>query len=170
MNTKFLLAIPIILFSLSVRAQTEPAGTDSMAKSPVLTLSNAQYNAYLKGIDLNDQSYVAELNHYPLPDEVLKHKKELDLSPSEIKQLNAVVAFLNMKKKEVGESVIHNEKMLDSLFRTRKVDEGSIIFYTNRYGLYEGEYRTVVLQACFRTEKILTPQQIRRFEALKKHN
>ena len=166
MNKKLFLAIPFIACALRASAQTGPDTTHS----PVRTLSGAQYNAYLKGTDLNDQSYVAELNHYPLPDEVLKYKKELDLSPSEIKQLTGVVAFLNMKKKEIGESVIHNEKMLDSLFRTRKIDEGSIIFYSNRYGLYEGEYRTVVLQACFRTEKILTPQQIRKFEALKKHN
>jgi len=170
MNKKLFLAVPIILFALFARAQTAPAGADSAAKSPVRTLTNQQYNAYLKGVDLNKQSYVAELNHYPLPDEAMKYKKELDLSPSEIKQLAAVVTFLNMKKKEVGESIIHNERMLDSLFRTRKVDEGSIIFYGNRYGLYEGEYRTVVLQACFRTEKILTPQQIRKLEALKKHN
>lgn len=166
MNKKLFLALPFLVLSMHVSAQT---GADT-ARSPVRTLSSAQYNAYLKGIDLNDRSYVAELNHYPLPDEVLKYKKELDLSPTEIKQLNAVVAFLNMKKKEVGESVILNEKMLDSLFRTRKIDEGSVIFYSNRYGLYEGEYRTVVLQACVRTEKILTPQQIRKFEALKKHN
>ena len=166
MNTKLFLAVTFMLIVTCACAQTD----SDAARSPVRTLSNAQYNAYLKGIDLNKQAYVAELNHYPLPDEVLKYKRELDLSPSEIKQLTSVVAFLNMKKKEVGESVIHNEKMLDSLFRTRKIDEGSIIFYSNRYGLYEGEYRTVVLQACFRTEKILTPQQIRKFEALKKHN
>ena len=166
MNIKLFLAVPFMLIVTCAFAQTDSDTTPS----PVRTLSNAQYNAYLKGTDLNNQSYVAELNHYPLPDEVLKYKKELDLSPSEIKQLTNVVAFLNMKKKEVGESVIRNEKILDSLFRTRKIDEGSIIFYTNRYGLYEGEYRTVVLQACFRTGNILTPQQIHRFEALKKHN
>lgn len=167
MIIKVLLAAPFIMFTMHVYAQTEP---DTSLHSPLRTLSDAQYNAYLKGVDLNRQSYVAELNHYPLPDEVIKYKKELDLSPSEIKQLNDVVTFLKMKKKEAGESIIRNERVLDSLFRTRKIDEGSVIFYGNRYGLYEGEYRTAVLQACFRTEKVLTPQQIRRFEALKKHN
>lgn len=167
MTIKFFLAVPFVLFTIRVFAQPD---ADTTVHSPVRTLSNAQYGAYLKGIDLNKQSYVGELNHYPMPDEVMKYKKELDLSPSEIKQLNDVITFLNMKKKEVGESIIRNERVLDSLFRTRKIDEGSIIFYGNRYGLYEGEYRTAVLQACFRAEKILTPQQIRRFEALKKHN
>lgn len=167
MNTKLFLAVPFLLIINYTFAQTEP---DTSLHSPVRTLSNAQYNAYIKGIDLNKQSYVAELNHYPLPDATLRYKKEIDLSPIQIKQLTDVVTFLNMKKKEVGESIIHNEKVLDSLFRTRKADEGSIIFYGNRYGLYEGEYRTALLQACFRTEKILTAQQIRRFEALQKHN
>ena len=73
-----------------------------------------------------------------------------------------------MKKAEVGQSVIRNEKMLDSIFRTRRVDEGSVIFYGNRYGLYEGEYRTALLMACYKTQKLLTDRQIKRFEALQK--
>lgn len=168
--TKQLLAVPLLLFAAFAYAQS-PAGADTTLKhSPIRSLSDKQYNNYLKGTGMESLAYVAEMNHFPLPDEVVKYKKELDLSPSEIKQLNDVVKFLQMKKTEIGESAIRNERMLDSLFRTRKADEGTVIFYGNRYGLYEGEYRTVLLQACLRTEKILTPQQIRRFEALQKHN
>ena len=47
---------------------------------------------------------------------------------------------------------------------------GKIIFYTNRHGLYQGELKNAILQACFATEKQLTPQQIKRFEALQKPN
>lgn len=142
----------------------------TLKRSPVRTISDQQYNAWIKGIDINNKGYVAELNHYPLPDKISRYKKELDLSPNQITRINEINKVLRMKKLEIGESVIRNEKMLDSFFRTRKLDEGMIIFYGNRYGLYEGEYRTAVLEACYNTERLLSAWQIKKFEALQKHN
>ena len=167
MKRTLLLLFCLIIFLKYVSAQSEQTYGD---QSPVRSLRMDEYNAYLNGTDLTRRSYIAEINHYPLPDKLLQYKKELDLSPSQIAAITNVVKFLQMKKKEVGESVIRNEKMLDSLFRTHKVDEGSIIFFGNRYGLYEGEYRTAVLQACYKTQKLLTDRQIKKFEELQKHN
>jgi hypothetical protein len=168
MVKKLLSILMMILLGLGAHAQV-PA--DTVTKhSPVRTITDAQYNALIKGIDLNNMAYVAELNHYPLPDQLIKFKKELDLSPSQITAINSVVRFLQMKKLEVGQSVIRNERTLDSLFRTQKLDEGTIIFYGNRYGLYQGEYRSAVLQACFRTQKLLSERQLKKYEALLQHN
>src|SRR5476651_1007302 len=100
---KTLLLSTIILFTLKTAAQS-PADT-VVLHSPVRTISDKQYNAWLKGTDLNNMAYVAELNHYPLPDQLIQYKKELDLSPSQINAINAVVKFLNMKKQEVGQSL-----------------------------------------------------------------
>lgn len=144
------------------------AQTDSLKKSPVRTMSNKDYQAWVNGVDLKNRSYVAELNHYPLPDKALKYKAELDLSPTQVSKLNAVIKTLKMKKAEIGESVIRNEKMLDSLFRTRKITDGNLIFFTNRYGLYEGEYRTALLQACYATGVLLTDKQIKKLESMPK--
>lgn len=168
MNKILLLFFSLLTFGLAAVAQS-PADT-VMKHSTVRTLTDEQYNAWLKGIDLNKMAFVAELNHYPSPDKMLQYKKELDLSPTQITQLTAILKTLQMKKAEVGGSVIRNEKLLDSIFRTHKVDEGVIIFYGNRYGLYQGEYRTALLTACYQTQKLLTDRQIKRFEALQKHN
>lgn len=171
MIKNLLVAVAALFFGSFTYAQSPGTAADTVLKpSPVRTLTDKQYNDYLKGTGMENMFKVGVMNHYPLPEDALKYKKELDLSPSEIKQLNDVVKFLQLKKLEVGGSVIRNERTLDSLFRTHKIDEGMIIFYGNRYGLYEGEYRTVFLQACFRTQNILTAQQIRRLEALQKHN
>ncbi|MES2279616.1 MAG: hypothetical protein V4592_26515 [Bacteroidota bacterium] len=165
---KTLLFLPALFFTISTQAQS---GVDTvLKKSPVRTLTDQQYNAYLKGIDLSDLAYVAQINHYPLPDKMLQYKKELDLSPGQISGITAIVKQLQMKRLEIGASVIRNERVLDSLFRTNKADDGTIIFYGNRYGLYEGEYRTAVMQACYRTQKLLTERQVKKFEALQKHN
>ena len=68
----------------------------------------------------------------------------------------------------MGDNIIHNEKKLDTLFKSKQADDGTIIFYTNRYGLYLGEIRNAVLQACYKTENILSDEQIRKLESLEK--
>jgi hypothetical protein len=59
---------------------------------------------------------------------------------------------------------------LDSIFKYNRLDNGSLIFYTNRYGLYQGELRNAILQACLATKGLLTPQQLKWHKGLHKAN
>jgi len=136
--------------------------------SPVKTLSDVKYNTLLKGGDFDDMALAAVLNHYPLPDSALKYKVQLGLNPDQISKLKDVSSVLHRKKVEMGGNIIHNEKMLDTLFKIKQADDGTIIFYTNRYGLYLGEIRNAVLQACYKTENILSDVQIKKLESLEK--
>jgi len=164
---KSILAIAIMFIAVvAAKAQS----TDSTQHSPVRTLTYAQYQAYLKGEAANDMALVAEINHYPMPDKVLGLKKELDLSPIQVKKITDIYTYMHKRRVQTGGSIIKNERTLDSLFRYHKMDDGSLIFYTNRHGLYQGELKNAILQACFATEKELTPQQIARFETLQKAN
>lgn len=137
-------------------------------RSPVKTLSDTKYNALLKGGDYDDMALAAVLNHYPLPDSALKYKVQLGLNPEQLTKLKDISSTLRRKKLEMGDNIIHNEKKLDTLFKIKQVDDGTIIFYTNRYGLYLGEIRNAVLQACYKTENILSDEQIKKLERLEK--
>jgi hypothetical protein len=149
---------------------TKPTvATDTQAKhSTVKTISDLKYNAYLKGDDFDNMSSAGDLNHFPSPDSILKYKKQLDLSPIQVGQLTKLSDELHRKKLEMGSNIIRNEKMLDSLFHSRYIDEGSLIFYTNRSGLYYGEMKGAILMACYKAEKLVTPAQIRKLETLEK--
>jgi predicted ATPase len=149
-------------------ACTGYAQSDTVKKSPVRTLTYQQYNAYLKGEAANDMAMVAEMNHYPMPDKVLKLRSELDLSPVQIKKIEEINTYMHRRRLQIGGSVISTERTLDSLFRTHKMDDGTLIFYTNRYGLYQGELKNAILQACLATQKVLNEKQLVRFEALQK--
>ncbi len=138
-------------------------------KSPVKTLTYKQYDALMKGEDLYDMALPATLNHYLLPDDVIKYKKGLDLSPVQISKIAAIGKELHRKRVEMGPIIIKNENMLDSLFRTHNIDDGTLIFYANRYGLYQGEIRNAILQACYATEKLLSPAQAKKLEELENH-
>jgi hypothetical protein len=138
--------------------------------SPIKTISDRRYNAYLNGDDLDSMAMVGELNHYPLPDKALKYKVQIGLNPGQITKLKAMATELHRKRIEMGNNIIKNEKMLDSLFHSKQVVDGTLIFYTNRAGLYLGELRGAILMACYETEKILSDDQIKRLEALEKTN
>lgn len=150
------------------QSSTPNAATPAIPHSPVRSLSDEKYNALLKGQGFDDMSLVGEINHYPLPDKALKYRVQLGLNPGQITKLKELASNLQRKKVEMGQNIIRNEKMLDTLFRTKQIVDGTIIFYTNRYGLYMGEVRNAVLQACLNTEAILSDVQIRKLEGLLK--
>jgi hypothetical protein len=164
-----LLVLFILMLFSSVRAQTS-ADSATIKKSTLKTLTDEEYTALLNGNDLYHMSLAAELNHFPSPEKVLKYKKELDLSPQQTTKLNAIVKELHRKKLEMGLIIIRNERTLDSIFKYNRLDNGSLIFYANRYGLYQGELRNVILQSCLVTQNLLTPQQVRKIESLEKRN
>ena len=146
------------------------AQTDSTINhSSVKSITDERYDALIKGVDLDNMAAVAELNHYPMPDKVLKHKKQLDLSPTQLSKITAINTELHRKRVEMGGNIITNEKKLDALFKARQVDDGIIIFYTNRYGLYQGEIRNAILQACYKTEELLSEGQLKQLEILENH-
>lgn len=64
--------------------------------------------------------------------------------------------------------MIKNEKALDALFKSKKLDDGTLIFYTNRYGLYQGELRNAILQAYVKVQAILDATQRKKYEQLQK--
>jgi hypothetical protein len=161
---KTVLIFFLLLFFSVVKAQTDSAAKHSQLK----TLSDIQYNALINGDDIYGMSLAAELNHCPSPEKVIKFKKQLDLSPIQVNKLMAINKELRRKKLEMGLIIIHNERTLDSIFRYHRLDNGSLIFYANRYGLYQGELRNTILQSCLAAWNLLTPQQIKKYQALEK--
>lgn len=162
--------VPVFIatcFYAGLHAQ-QPDST--LKKSPVRTLSDKQYNALLSGDDLYGMPLVAELNHYPMPDKVIKFKKELGLSPNQISKIGAIATELHRKRVEMGAFIITNEETLDKLFRKQKLNNGDVIFYATRSGLYYGELRNAILQACLSTGDLLAPQQIKKLETLQNGN
>jgi hypothetical protein len=163
---KPLLSFLLILSGASVYAQST---TDTSGKhSPVRTLTYQQYQAYMKGEAGEDMAMVAEMNHYPLPDKVLKWRSELDLSPIQVKKITEASAYLRKRRLQIGGSIVDTERVLDSMFRYHKTLDGDVIFFTNRYGLYQGELKNALLQACVSTRNLLSQQQLDRFVSLQK--
>lgn len=158
----------LFTFLLIITGASTYAQSTADTASPVRSLTYQQYQAYLKGEAGEDLARAAEMNNYPMPDKVLKYRSELDLSPIQIKKITEASAYLKRRRLQIGGSVIDTEKKLDSLFKFNKVQDGNVIFYANRYGLYQGELKNAVLQACLSTQKLLSQQQLTKYQALQK--
>ena len=159
----------VIILCLNIAAKAQQADS-TLKKSPVKTLSDKQFTQLISGEYLfDDIEQVAKLNHYPMPDAALKFKKELSLSPVQVTKITAIAAELHRKRVEMGNFIVTNETTLDKLMR-KGTDNGNIIFYANRSGLYYGELRNAILQACLGTGNALAPQQITKLETLTAHN
>jgi len=164
---RYLLSIPLFFIANITLAQNS---TDTTGMSPLKTLTYMQYKAYIDGVDQFNMALVANLNHYAEPQKALNWKKELDLSTVQVSDITAINTTLVRKMKEMGDFIVKNERALDEMFRTKKVTDGTLIFYTNRYGLYQGEMRNAVLQAAVKVQAILTPLQRKKYEQLQKLN
>lgn len=164
MLKKIFTFVPILLATSTYAQSTADTGK----RSPVRTLTYNQYQALLKGEANEDMARVAEMNHYPLPEKVLKYKYELDLSPIQVKKLTEAKDYLHRRRLQIGGSIIDTEHMLDSMFRYNKVQNGNLIFYANRYGLYQGELKNAFLQACLSARNLLSRQQMNKYDSLQK--
>jgi Spy/CpxP family protein refolding chaperone len=159
---------PLLLLVVTIAsAQNFP---DTAGMSPIKTMSYTQYKAYIDGIDQTNMAAVASLNHYAEPEKTLTWKKELGLTPAQVTNITTVNVALEHKMKEMGDFIVKNERALDELFRTKKVTDGNLIFYTNRFGLYQGEMRNAILQAAVKVQAILTPDQRKKYQQLQKVN
>ncbi|MGY4539135.1 hypothetical protein ACVW0P_003563 [Mucilaginibacter sp. UYNi724] len=154
----------VFVISLAANAQTPDS---TLKPSPLKTLSDVQYNALIKGEDVYEMNKVAEMNNYPPADKALKFKKEIDLSPSQAAALAKISTELKRKKIEMGNFIVTNETKLDALFRAKKINESDLIYYTNRYGLYQGELRNAILNAAVKTYYLLSPQQLNKLRTFK---
>jgi hypothetical protein len=151
--------------SLKKVISADTVSTVAQINSPIKSLTLQEYSAYQNG-DAMGMTKPAELNNYPAPAKVLAYKKDLRLSNPQIIQLNAAVEALQFKAKEMGRFILQNEKKLNELFSTGKINEGSLIYYSNQIGLYQGELRNAHLQAHLKAKQILTTDQLKKFARL----
>jgi len=145
------------------------AKTDSLKLSPLKFLSDPDYQQYITGND-NGMGLIAEVNNYPSPKNVMVLAKKLGLSETQKAQVKNVLTEMNRKALEMGKFLIAEETKLNKQFSNNTINEGSLVFYTNKIGALQGELRNAYLKAHFRTFKILTALQLKKYSQLSNKN
>jgi Spy/CpxP family protein refolding chaperone len=145
------------------------AQTDSSKTSPLKFMSYADYHQYSTGND-KGMGLIAEVNNYPSPKNVMALAKELGLSENQKSQVKILLTEMNRKALEMGKFLIAEETKLNKQFAGNTINEGSLVFYTNKIGALQGELRNAYLKAHFRTFKILTAPQLKKYSQLSNKN
>lgn len=135
-------------------------------KQAVKALSDSDIASYLNGEGMG-LAKAAELNGYPGPMHALENEGALEMSSEQ--KAEAQKSFQKMKHEAVrlGKQLVDHEKELDSLFSQNKIDSAVLREKTESIGKIQGNLRDVHLQAHLEMMKILSPEQVDKYNRLR---
>ncbi|MEE9255656.1 MAG: hypothetical protein V3V56_00630, partial [bacterium] len=132
----------------------------------IKALSPDEVRGLLSGAGLGFAK-AAELNHYPGPVHVLALAGKLGLAPDQSARTEALYRRMKREAVPLGERIIAREKRLDTLFASRRIDEGSLQAVTAAIARLRGELRAVHLKYHLKMKTLLTPHQVAAYDRLR---
>ena len=135
-------------------------------KNEIKALSSEEVQRYLAGEGMG-LAKAAELNYYPGPKHVIDLAKELRLSKEQFAKTKEVHNRMHKEAVRLGKVIIEKEKVLDSLFSDRKIDETQLRVLALDIGRLQGELRFVHLQAHLEMKRVLSPDQVNKYDELR---
>lgn len=156
-----LLIVPVL-----VRAQAHRSPYAGRQEREIKALSAEDVQAYLEGRGM-ELALAGELNHYPGPLHVLELAGPLQLTEVQKAQTEKVRAAMLGEAKKLGRFVVEKEKELDGLFAGGKIDEGGLRTLVREIARWQGELRIAHLRSHLELKRILTPEQVKRYDELR---
>jgi Spy/CpxP family protein refolding chaperone len=112
----------------------------------------------------------AELNGYPGPLHVLELAETLSLAPEQRAQVQAIFDRMAAAARETGRMFITAERALDQAFRSRAVNETTLLERVEAAETLRAALRRIHLAAHLETTPVLTPEQRQAYAALRGHD
>lgn len=168
MNKAVLSAISFaVLITSSYAADTDKANPYSGQESrEIKALAAEDVESYLAGKGMG-LAKAAELNGYPGPSHVLSLAGELGLSPEQKQRTEALFNAMEAKAKEIGRSLVDEERRLDELFASRSITPESLARSLKRIGELQAQVRQAHLESHLAQIEILTPEQVASYMKLR---
>lgn len=167
-------AFAILALSAMPTLTTAAAGQAHGAHSPhagkeardIKALSAQEQQDFLAGQGAGF-AIPAELNHYPGPRHVLDLAPRLGLSGEQVARVRASYQKMHTWAVALGRQYVESERDLDRGFAEGKIDEGRLRDLVGAVERLRSELRFVHLRAHLQTTALLTPEQVRRYDALR---
>jgi len=138
-------------------------------KQAIKALSEEETQGYLSGSGMGF-AQAAELNHYPGPRHVLDLAEDLQLSEEQRHKTQAIFEAMRTEAVRLGQQLVDRERHLDALFAAGTISEAQLEQLVADLATIHGQLRTVHLRAHLEQRAILTPEQLRRDDALRGYN
>ncbi len=135
-------------------------------KREIKSLSRGKIQEYLSGKGMG-LAKAGELNHYPGPKHVLDLAGELHLSKKQFSKTKEIYERMHEQAVRLGKIIVDREKIVDSLFAEQKIDEIQLQSLISEIAGAQGELRFTHLKAHLEMKKVLTPEQIDKYDELR---
>lgn len=109
----------------------------------------------------------AELNHYPGPRHVLDLAAKLELTKDQIKRTEDIYADMRKSAVRLGREIVKKERALDQAFVRANISGESLRREIMELGRLWAELRLVHLKAHLAQKKILSAEQVARYDRLR---
>ena len=163
-----LLALSLALSAAAASAQeaAKPGVYAGDERREIKSMSAEEVGQLLDGRGMG-LARAAELNHYPGPLHVLQLAVELRLTPEQRAATQA--AFDRMKGAAVrlGREIVRREQLLDAMFAKGEIDEGVLHTETSEIAQLQGSLRAAHLAAHIEMRRLLSPQQVKKYDELR---
>jgi Spy/CpxP family protein refolding chaperone len=146
-------------------AQHAPAHAGQQQRQ-LKALSEAEVEGYLRGEGMG-YARVAELNHYPGPRHLLDLADRLPLSAEQRRAMQEVFGEMQAAAIRLGEQLVVRETELEMLFTVQQVGADDLARLLGEIGQLQAELRGTHLRAHLVTRRLLTPEQIARYDELR---
>ena len=163
MKAPFLLVALLVLGSASMAEEATPHAGQNTRE--IKALSAAEIQGYLEGRGMGSAK-TAELNGYPGPDHVLELANQLELTPQQRSKAEHLKSSMK-RAARLGYWLVETEHRLDVLFAKGEADDEKITPLVHRIGSLEAEIRLVHLRAHIEMRRVLTAEQIKKYQQLR---
>ncbi|TAM43482.1 MAG: hypothetical protein EPN55_13560 [Gammaproteobacteria bacterium] len=143
-----------------------PASYAGQEQREIKALSPEEVKDYLAGKGMG-LAKAAELNRYPGPAHVLELAGPLRLSADQKRRTEAVFNAMQVEARRQGAMLVEKERALDRQFAAGAITAEELRSSLAQIAGVQAEIRRIHLQAHLEQKKILTPEQVVRYSALR---
>lgn len=162
----FLAIVPLALEVSEVSAAPSVPAYAGQEARDIKSLSPEKVDAYLSGKGMG-LAKAAELNGYAGPAHVLELASQLDLTPGQRANTEALFTSMQAKATALGRALVDEERKLDRLFASKAVTPKLLASSLSAIGLLQARVRGAHLEAHIAQARILTPGQNARYGQLR---
>ncbi|MEL7833880.1 hypothetical protein [Fodinibius sp. Rm-B-1B1-1] len=132
----------------------------------IKSLTDREVQGYLNGEGMG-LSKVAELNNFPGPKHVIELSDQLDLTEAQLSQTEMLFEEMKKHSTTLGQQYISAERELNNIFEHSDVDSAQVDSLISKIGMLHAKIRATHVQAHLKMEKLLSGQQIDRYQELR---
>ncbi len=132
----------------------------------IKALSTEDIKGYLDG-EGRGAAMAAELNHYPGPRHALAVESALELSSNQTKAIKDIYDAMHAQAVELGREIVRKEEQLDRLFAGGQIDEPRLKSSVTEIARLQGDLRATHLRAHLATKKVLSAEQVKKYDELR---